>query len=331
MGRFTHFIHLMSGGKGISKDIVLNRRRLLELWKEHLQNYAYREDLARLFKPGELNNAKVVKSNRYWEDLQPVLDKIEALISKDLINIDQEEKREEDILSDLKALTSDESRKDIIGLTDAIVNEFNKLKPLIQLFKKAHDILKLELHLIRLIRTKPKNFVDLLRGLFKLIFHEESRIYRIFKEEEFVYDKAAFFEVERIATAIFLGEELKEEEADAEKVFVKLAVKIMGDSSSENEYRKIGEYIYIELAKLIHPIEFQLGNVQEWSERFRELVLNDVILTNAIKAVFLREHKQLDEKHLKSIILAFRKSYGLEHFIEIEEYIAHKGILAVLG
>ena len=172
MGSFSHFVHLISGREGVAKDLVLNRKRLLDLWKEHLQNYGYREDLARLFKPGNLNDSKVVHSPRFWNDLMPVLDKIEALISKDFITIHNEETSEEEILSDLKRLTLEESRKETVDLTDKIVHEFNKHRHLEKLFGKIHDILKLELHLIRLIRERPKNFPELLRGLFQLIFQE---------------------------------------------------------------------------------------------------------------------------------------------------------------
>ena len=104
MGSFSHFVRLIRGGKNTAKDLVLNRKRLLDLWKEHLQNFAYREDLARLFKPGNLNDPKVVHSPRFWDDLGPVLDKIEALISKDFVTIHDEEKSEEEILADLNSL-----------------------------------------------------------------------------------------------------------------------------------------------------------------------------------------------------------------------------------
>ncbi len=332
MGSFSHFVHLMGGGEGIAKDLTLNRKRLLDLWKEHLQNFTHREDLARLFKPGNLNVPKVVYSPRFWRDLQPVLDKIEALISRDFITIRDEEKSEEEILSDLKRLTSKESRAEIVDLTDSIVHEFNKHQQLRKLFKKVHDILNAELHVIPLIREKPKNFPDLLKGLFQLIFQEEPRLYRIFKEEDFVFDKPAFFEIERIATAVFLGEELKEELVTAEDAFAKLAVRIMEDPDSEHEYRELGEKIYIGLAKLIPPFARILirGDITEWEERIRELILNDGVMTKVTESVLQNKNKTYDTAHVKGLIRAFRKSYGLEHFRELEEYIANHGIEAVL-
>ncbi len=329
MSSFSHFVHLMSE-EGIAKDLVLNRKKILDLWKEHLQDFAHREDLARLFKPGNLNDSKVVHSPRFWGDLQPVLDKIEALISKDFVNIHKEERSEEEILSDLKRLTSEESRAETVDLTDSIVHEFNKHRQLIKLFKKVHDIIKLELHLIRLIREKPKNFPELLRGIFQLIFQEEPRIYRIFKEEGFVFDKPAFFEIERIATALFLGKELKDELATAEHIFVKLVVKIMEDPTSEHEYRELGEDIYIELAKLM-PLSASIErDIREWGDHIRELILNDTIMTKITEAVLQRKNKTYTNEQVKGLIRAFRKSYGLEHFRELEEYIVNHGVGAVL-
>lgn len=331
MGSFSHFVRLIRGGKNISKDLVLNRKRLLDLWKEHLQNYEYREDLARLFKPGNLNEPKVVHSPRFWNDLMPVLDKIEALISKDFITIHNEEKSEEEILSDLKRLTSEESRRETVDLTDMIVHEFNKHKHLEKLFEKIHDILKLELHLIRLIREKPKNFPELLRGLFQLIFQEEPHLYRTFKEEEFVFDKPNFFEIQRIATGVFLGEELKDELATADYIFVKLAVSIMGDLESEHEYRILGEKIFIELAKRIHYGHGFIEDDGVWENILRDLILDDETMRQVIEETAKQiGHRNYTAEQIKWITLAFRKSYGLKHFRNVEMYIRRNGIEAVL-
>ena len=295
--------HIFGDKKAVAKKLAMNDRKRLALWNKHLSNYTQRELLSKHF-----SYANIDKALQDFDATDNVLGQIESLISPELINISDEEKLDRQILSDLKKLKSTD---EIENLFKIVINEKKKQKALLSLFQEIHDILKVELHLIKLIRKKPSNLKELLLRLFKLIFHNEAMLYKVFKKESF-FDKSVHTDVAKIARAIILQEKLKEEIETDEDKFVEEMVKKMGGEDTEHHYWKLGEGIYTELVEKAGGVEHR-EDPTVGIEMVRTYIKNTRILYRIIKKL----RPKYDDARIKLVMEAFRKSFDLGHFMEL--------------
>ncbi len=299
--------HLFGSKKGIAKELAMDDNKRMALWNEHLANYKLREELSKHF-----NFGNVDKALQDFKTTEIVLRQIEALISPELVNIADEEKTDEEILADLIRL---KSNSEIEKLADTVVSMQQKQSALLKLFHEILNVLRAELHLIRLIRKKPSNSRDLLIRLFEIIFHQEARLYKVFREQYFFEEnKHIHANIMRITRAIILEEEVKEEMETDEEKFAREMVKQMAPDESKRRYRKLGEDIFFMLAEMAGAPMPRGEDITEGIKRMEGFMKNDEIMHEIVKKL----RPKYDDTKLKGVILAFRQAYNLGHFEELE-------------
>jgi len=299
--------HIFGSKKGIAKELVMDDNKRMALWDEHLSNFLIREQLSKSF-----NYGNVDKTWQDFETTDKLLEQIEGLISPELVNIANEEKTSAEILADLKLL---KTNPEIEELSDTIVSVKQREDALRKLFQEIFYVLKAELHLIRLIRTRPSDSRNLLTRLFEIIFHQEARLYKIFREKDFFEEnKHIHAEIIRIARAIMLEEEVKEEMETDEEKFAEEIIEQMVPDESKRRYRELGENIFIELAEIAGAPMPRGEDITEGIKRMEGLMRNDETMRRIVKKL----RPKYDETKIRAVILAFRKAYNLGHFEELE-------------
>ncbi len=295
--------HLFGSKIRIAKELVMDDNKRMALWDKHLANYVLREKLATQF-----NYSTVDAAVKNFDATKSILDRIANLISPELVNISGEEKTDNEILEDLERL---KNMREIEGIYTDIVLVQQKQAPLRTLFREILTVLKAELHLIKLIGKKPSNVRELLLRLFTIIFHNEAQLYKIFREQYFSEEhKHVHPIIARIARAIILEEKIKEErETDVEK-FARQMVTQMAPGESMRAYRKLGEGIFYELARLAGAPMVRGEDIIAGIVRMEGHIRNDELMYRLVKRL---RPKYTDVK-IRSVVLAFRRAYSLGHF-----------------
>lgn len=297
--------HLFGGRKATAKELRLDAKKRIKLWEEHMKNYKEREELSKRFNFGNVDNAlKDLKA------LDELLKQIEGLISEDVITIESEERTDEEILFDLKALTSKKKVDEFYKLRESTATQSKREHLILKLFNEIHYTLMLELRTIRRLmeEKKPKKMKDMLTYLFRLIFHNEAPLYTTFMKQS--YDDHSFFkEVDRIAKAILLEEKIEEKIESEEQKFINRMVKIVGTEDSKHHLRIAAEEIYQSVlleagAPFSHDEEFE-----EIIERINQTANDDRILYTIIK----KEFPKYSEEKIKQVMKAFKRSFNLGH------------------
>jgi tetratricopeptide (TPR) repeat protein len=304
------FGHLFGDTERDMKELVKKDSKRMNLWKKHVYNFKERERLSKLF-----NYKNVDETLQNFEETDKILKKIEALISTELVNIDEEEKTDEEILADLEEL---EKRKDwFVKLSYTVVAVKQKEQEILKLFREIHKILKAELHLIRLIRKKPENVRELLLKLFHVIFHYEPPLYHVFKDRYFSKEnKLIHMHIEKIARYIITQKRFTEEAETDSEIFAREVLEGMGfRDKPEKEYRKLGEDIFRALFKEAGaPWDKDVDTVDAINYMEKNFKENDRVMYKIIKKL----KPKYDDVKIKIVILAFRKSYKSGDYIDIE-------------
>lgn len=304
MGLLNHLF----GNKGsrTAKKLLLEDDQRIKLWEAHLANYAQREALAKHF---SFRNIDVAVAN--FSATQEVLIKIKALINPELVTLDIEEKKETQILVDLKRLRD---VPQIEVLLKKVVHDRQKHLTLPLLFGEIHNLLLVELHLLRLVAKNPPNAKTLLLQLFGLIFHNEAMLYKPFREDSyFQEDRAIHAEIMGLARAVLLEEKLQEKVETLEEEFARKMVAHMYPESGHS-YRTLAEEIYSILAeKAGAPVE-RGEDILQAMDRMKESMKDDALMHLVVKKL----RPRYDEVKLKAVILAFRQAYAEGHFLELE-------------
>jgi hypothetical protein len=303
--------HLFGGNKGLAEEMVVDSKKRIALWDEHLKNFAEREKLCRNFNYGTVDNAVTD-----FNSTKRVLGQIEATISSDIVNISKEKKTDQEILDDLTRLMS---MGDIDSFTRSIVPAKDKESRLIELFKEILKVLKAELHLISLLKKKPSNVKELLLKLFDIISHHEFRLYKIFNSQMFSTDNLPMHkEIVSIAKAILLEEKIKKKikkviETDEEK-FAREMLKHMEPGETPRRYRKLAEDIYSILAEMAGAPMRRSLDLTIGIRRLETLMKKDDTMFQIVKKL----RPKYDDAKIKGVVLTFRSAYNLGHFIELE-------------
>ena len=293
--------HLFGDKKGIAHELEVYGEKRISLWEQHLSNYPKREQSVIVFSSHE----KIIIAIKNTPELEKLLDELEELISEDVISIESEERTEKKILEDLDILTSAESRKDSNVLIHKLALEHHNQNVFLTIFRKIHAVLALELHVIKSTRKKLRqkdlsNIPKLLYGLWTLVSHQESILYRAFNPRNFM-DEIARDKIQNVARTIILEEEFKEEEQSDEHKFVSYLLDIFGGDDSEHYYGELGMHIFSKLAEMTGSME-DYDDHYDWINRFEEFYYSDEILSSVIREF----HRKSDEREIKLIMTAFR-------------------------
>ena len=297
------FNRLFGSNKSIAEESKLDAAACLELWKEHLTNSAMREEISKHFSYKNVD-AFLQDAELY----ERILAQLEDLISKDLVSIEGEVKNEEEIIADLKSLVA----SDRVYATSHIPSIVARQQRLLEIFGKLYFMLKTELHAIRLLRRNPKNAREILLYLFKLVFHDEPLIYSMFRPENYsTEDLGNWEDIQNITKAILVGETLREDARTAERAFISLAVKHMGQDS-KHKYRRLAERVYYELLEMIGAPFQNPEDIMDGVQKLEEFISYDNLLRKLI--VKNKGRQKMTNDQVEWMIRAFRKSYGYGHF-----------------
>jgi hypothetical protein len=303
--------YLFGRKSNITAELVMDDKKRMALWEEHVSNFKLREELSKNF-----NSKNIEQAIQNFDNTQRIMNEIEKLISPELISIGEEEKTDAKILADLNKL---KDRVKLDRLNESIISAKQKQVLLIELFHEIYKVLSAELHLIRIIRKKPENLRELLAALFEIIFHQEARLNKIFRVQTFMEENRHIHEnIMRIARTILLEEEIKEEmETDAEK-FANAMIKKMGPHESKGIYRKLGEDIFQELAEMAGAPLAKKRDILEGINQMERLMEKDELMYALVK----RLRPKYDDNKIKGAILAFRQAYNLGHFEDLSSEFA---------
>ncbi|HLG23941.1 MAG TPA: hypothetical protein VI564_03370 [Candidatus Nanoarchaeia archaeon] len=298
--------HLFGNRKTISREILIDNSRCRDLWEQHVKDFRTRETLVSYF-----NYKNIGQALSDLPALEAKLDEIKKLISKDLIDIESEEISEEEILTDLGIVY----RYKIITLTDSIGEESQIQKHVMELLEKLYHFLRLELHIIALIKKKVNqdgykaNIRGLLLELFKLISQKEWHFYVPFKEEKFGM-KAKYEAIRETVVAILLGQELEEEVESAEDRFVREAIGHMQEGS-KHKFMKLAKQLYASLLKMSGA---PFGSAKEADRGLKklELHIHDVGL---ISQIISERSRKLTKDEIGWLAQAFIKAYDKGHLV----------------
>jgi hypothetical protein len=302
-----HFIERKKRPDNKVKKLEMDKKQLLTLWQQHLENYQKREELCKHFSKNNINNTL-----KNFDVTISILEQIKALISLEIINIDNEEKLDKEIITDLEKL---KPLRELERLTGNFVHERNKQTTLLSIFQEIHDILKIELHLITLIKKRPSNVKELLFQLFTLIFRNEAELYKPFMEHSF-FEKEKYFELLKIITATLNQKEVESEtvEEALNKILAEKVLEQMRVSEEElNEYRELGEDIYIFLANIAIK-QLPEGDIVDIKGKMDELVKDNTLLYKIIKKL----KSKYDDEKINAVIIAFHEAFTEFDYLDEE-------------
>jgi len=280
--------------------LVIDENKHLPLWEEHLTNHKKREILAKQF-----NKANVDKTLQDTTTTQDILKQLEALISPELIHIKDEKKTEKQLLEDLQNLKTTNQTESI---AKTVIDRKQKQAHLIEIFQEIHNVLKSELHLIKLMQRKPSK--DLLIQLFRIIFFQEAMLYKVFRSESFFDEELHIHEaITKISRSILLQEKIKEEaETEKEKFAKLLAQKMHQDSKSR--YQELGREIFSKLVEMVGAPMKDPDKMLEGMDRLDELVKNEKVMYKLVKKL----RPRYDDTKIKLVIIAFREAHRFGFF-----------------
>jgi hypothetical protein len=314
MALLNHIIARLRGQEGIAEEMKKDAETRLATWKRFTEELKEIETLSKTF-----NFAKAEEALQYPDALDKTLSQIERLISRDLIHIDDEDRTDEEIFSDLKRLARD--RKKINDIRREIKETEDKVRHVIKLAHDIHDTLKCALHAIRKIRDKLKRYeIDGLKerllDLFPVLYFKLCDDQRTFDGSGFA-DEEISKEVERLAKEV-LTEQKIEKEIEAEEIkFAREVSKLMRDGS-EHQYRKLAEAIWQMLLEKNNAPWEGADDFDANHPKF-EAMMEDESPDGEMFKFVRKKRKKLTDVQVVAVIRAFNRSYGEGHFEEMEQ------------
>jgi len=300
--------HIFRDKSEIKRELTFDAEKRIKLWEKHVENFPEREQLVKEFSPKNLDNTLNDETK-----LQDVLNKLENLISSEIVIVNEEEKTDKEILVDITKLRENHQ---IETLNSKFLNEAKKQETLIEIFKETHNTLVVELKIIRFVRKNTNSRKEILQKLFRLIFFNEAHLYKLFVGQFFSADKEKEANrIKEITKAILLEEKLEEAVESVTEEFARELFKKMSQVESDHKFRVLGEYIFDELVKIINEDLKEGEDTADNIRKLEDLIKNNGLLANIIK----KKRKKYTKDQIEAVIIAFRKAYSFGHFENLEE------------
>jgi hypothetical protein len=314
MGIIDGIIGVLRGGKKPTGDMVQQPilaipeyESLLKLLDAHMRRYQYEEKIARLI--NFANYKRTIEEGK----LNEVLDSIESSTKTDLVEEAEEEKDEQKlevrVLQEMQDIISEETGNNIERREIDIRREL-RLKTqqdilflqesIDEAFRQIRKLLRLKIELILLIRKDPTNSSDKITGLFRLIYHREGSLYKLFNAE-----------IREILRKMLAGEGLTYGRLSKEERSVYDLARMMGTDDG-NTSRMLAEKIYNYLAehawdKLGYPKDTNISVYRiEVEQRISLWIYKDAAMKKAVRNSASRF---LSGGRIMQIIRAFRRAY----------------------
>lgn len=286
--------------KDVAKEILKDFEFCKSIWASYIANYINKVESVRKLLVSAGSAGKVLIKDQ--DQILKIIQDIENSIPRDLVNIQGEEKKEQEILKNVKKLTSNAGGRAVYSLREQIIDEEKTITATYGILEKLAENLRAQLHVIKLIKQNPTN-EELLWSLYDLVNTQEWAFISFFNGKiRNIKDRERL----ELIINVLRGEQIaKEVETEKEKLVKKYREIIMDvHSERENEIRGLALSVYEELKK-----EVDYYNNPDPEEKIRALVYDDVRLTEKIKEF---KSKYPKEK-LKAFIKAFR--YAYEHAV----------------
>ncbi len=163
---------LFGSKKRVVEEVIRDIEQITRLWADYIRTYDKKVVLIRRFDESNLSVAEKLS----------ILEEIESLISRELVDISEDKKTKKEILADLKSLVSKNELRRLEGLKDVVYWKEQGWNESVQkLLKKLLKVLQTELQVIRLIKANPERNLEAVDvQLYELIYTTESKIYYSF-------------------------------------------------------------------------------------------------------------------------------------------------------
>lgn len=281
--------------KELLKDIEFCKK----VWINYLMNFSSKEQAAQKLLTERGREGRLVNSP---ELVIAAIKEIENQIPKEFIDIEEEKRKESQIIKNLEKLTKRTASTKIFQLKEAIQKKEKTITATYGILKKLAEILSAELHAIKLINQNPTNS-EAVYGLYKLIVSEEYHLIGFFKN---MLSRKDYEESQELIHRILAGEEIEKERETEEEKLIKDYKDIISDVDSEHELRELALGVYEHLKE-----EIDFMKDAEAQEKLNALVEDDKKLREAIKT----SRPNWPEKRIKAFIEAFRYAYYHVAFI----------------
>jgi hypothetical protein len=255
------------------------------------------------------------------EELDVLLAKFAQLISEEFVHIKDEERSEDEVWKDIEDLRANRKAwKRIADLSSAVIQGEEKEKNIREILKKLYHVLKVELHLLALVkrrREQGKSVESELDRLFRCILSAELSLFSPFLS--YGLDGAAKGKNDEIALAILSGKQLKtvavvkkviKELISADERFIREAVEIMGGEESKHSYKKLGEAIYGEILEMVGAPFNDDDSCLAGVEKSWEIIEDDKVLFQILKKL----RPRYDDKKIRLMMAAFRRAFDEGYF-----------------
>lgn len=277
---------LFGASESIAEEIELDNKEILNIWKRYAATVPEKKALSNNI----LQNAAEIKK----------------LLNIELADIKGEEKKEEELISDLKSLEHSQKIKRVHKLEQCLGYAETKYKYLHGLLEQLHNILKTQMHLIEKIPSNPK----LAEHLIQQLELESEIIKKIEGIETFPELFAALVKGEHIIKTMDSREKrmLRLIEKRMKAIFKKEIREgityLWARNVLEEVDDKIHEMVAENLLEDVHNSDFEYVNRPEFVDFVRETI------HGAIGAGLRR--KDVSERMITVFVHAFREWYNHE-------------------
>jgi hypothetical protein len=296
---------LLKGNNERAREIVGDSEQRINLFYDYLNNLRQREVLAKYFNFGRIKSGECLRNPA---ELDGVLEKIAVLLSSDIVHLREEERLDDEILSDLRHLkASIPSELSMVG------QELDYKKDEISMrnyFVTLEKTIRIELESIRLLRRMIRNnrlsIADPLGHLFGLIFHDEPFLCKPFRGRTLDNVDST---IKGLVRAFMSEERFLKKEKEVDEEFVRLLVRKMQEDTPD---RRMAEKIFGECLRIAGAPWRDRGEFEQGFKNFERLIDNDALIAEIVRKAIKR--RKYTEGQISLIVKAFRIAFDEGHF-----------------
>ena len=138
---------LFGTNERLAREIERDAEKRITIWKAYVKSRDEDDVLVRRFNYGTIDEAL-----RDLKKLDATLAALQKRVPKEIVEVDEEEKLDEEIVADLERMSGAHGSKRSREIKNAIIAEEKKLPHCEAYLKHAHDLLTTRLHTIRVLR-----------------------------------------------------------------------------------------------------------------------------------------------------------------------------------
>ncbi|HLD05352.1 MAG TPA: hypothetical protein VJG90_06550 [Candidatus Nanoarchaeia archaeon] len=184
---------LFSSPESTGKKIEVNDLAIQKIWRDYLETTSTKKAIIEQLGSGE--------------DLSNLLHLLKRLLSSELVDLSNEEKREEELLADLERIEHTKRIKRVQRLKQCLGYAETRHEYVYRLLEQLHSGLKIQMHLVESLLANPQHPDKLITHLKQQFELETKIIQKINQIETFQSLFAALVKGEHIILKMDLKEE----------------------------------------------------------------------------------------------------------------------------